>query len=95
MTSSLTGNLIRHIGVNMLSGPTTLKVTEMVSSAAGWILDYGGALQITVAQRHARVAITLTPIPHKCNPNIKEAARRDLNAALLEATKQVFGITTL
>jgi hypothetical protein len=94
MAIGSTANLIKHLVLNILR-EHTLKVTEVAHSGSGWVLDYGGALRITISQNVAKVSISMATIPHKCTPNIMEAARRDLNTALLKATKQVFGITTI
>lgn len=57
-----------------------------------WTLNYGGALYISIAQIGERIAVRYTAIPKKCNPNFRLAASQDVDAALLWATKQIFGI---
>ncbi len=60
-----------------------------------WTLGYDGALHINISVRVAgdKIAVDLTQVPGKCTPNHVLAATQDVNAALLWATKRVFGIT--
>jgi hypothetical protein len=91
----LTKKLAEQFGINMLLDQRkNPSVTKVHGGPNGWLLDYGNALRITIAHDGVNISVRLVPIPHKCNSNFIEAARQDLNAALLKATKQVFGITT-
>jgi hypothetical protein len=69
--------------------PTTMQH----DGAAEWTLAYDGALYIVITEVDGRLPVRLVRIPKKCSPNHILAAKQDVNAALLWATRQIFGIT--
>jgi hypothetical protein len=69
--------------------PTTTKYY----GTSEWTLVYDGALHIVITHVGEGVVVRLSRIPRKCSPNHILAATQDVDAALLWATKKVFGIT--
>ncbi len=69
--------------------PTTMKH----DGVAEWTLVYDGALYIVITEVEGRLPVRLVRIPKKCSPSHPLAATQDVNAALLWATKRLFGIT--